>query len=445
MYPYLTDWLENNYEEVDCYHFYRQLFPEGSFEKKGEYEDGKYNGIAVSISKGAKRANRYTITDDLDMIEEIAMSNDFCIMSPISYAGKSRKSENGRFIYALAIDLDGIEKLENIIVLNKQIDNNDFFVEGGSYWGLPTPTYLVSSGTGLHIYYFFEKPIPLFPNIVKQLEKLKRRLTWQAWTQGASELHDNVQFESLFQGFRMVGSITKNSDRVRAFKVGDKVSLEYLNYSVPLEYRATEFTYKSDLRLEDAKKKYPEWYERRVVAKKPKGTWICKRDLYDWWKRRYYEARQGHRYWYVMTLAVYAKKCNIDRNELEKDAFELMPRLDKIGTEPFTEDDVIHALEAYNDSYMTYPIHTIISRTNLPIEKNKRNGRKQKQHIQIISAIRDIEYPNGKWRNGNGRPLGSGTAENKIKEWRSLHPEGTKKQCKDDTGLSYPTIRKWWS
>ncbi len=57
---------------------------------KGEYEGGKYNGIAVSISKGAERANRYTITDDFNMIEEIAVSNDFCIMSLISYAGKSQ-------------------------------------------------------------------------------------------------------------------------------------------------------------------------------------------------------------------------------------------------------------------------------------------------------------------------------------------------------------------
>ena len=131
-------------------------------------------------------------------------------------------------------------------------------------------------------------------------------------------LHDNVQYESLFQGFRMVGSITKLGTRVRAFKVGNKVSLEYINYSVPDAYKVTQFTYKSNLRLEDAKKKYPEWYERRVIAKKPRGTWICKIDLYDWRKRSYGEAMEGHRYWYIMTLAVYAKKCNIGRDDLKK-------------------------------------------------------------------------------------------------------------------------------
>ena len=45
----------------------------------------------------------------------------------------------------------------------------------------------------------------------------------------------------------------------------------------------------------------------------------------------------------------------------------------------------------------------------------------------------------------NCSSLGSCVAENRIIEWRLSHPSGTKKQRKDDTGLSYPTIHKWWS
>ena len=129
----------------------------------------------------------------------------------------------------------------------------------------PRPTYIVASGTGVHLYYVFEKPVPLFRNIVEQLEKLKRRITWQAWTQGASSLHDKVQYESLFQGFRVVGTITKTGSRCRAFKSGEKITVEYLNQFVPEDYRTKDFTYKSDLSLTQAKKKYPEWYERRIV------------------------------------------------------------------------------------------------------------------------------------------------------------------------------------
>ena len=75
--------LEQFYEPVTAYEFYREIFPVGSFERKGVYEDQKGNGIAVTIppkgTKGIKggengialeiegdgRAKRYTITDDL--------------------------------------------------------------------------------------------------------------------------------------------------------------------------------------------------------------------------------------------------------------------------------------------------------------------------------------------------------------------------------------------
>lgn len=429
--------LDSLFDEVSYIDFYRDVFPVGSFEKKGVYVNGKYNGVAVCIGKGGRKTRRLTVTDDLEAIADMASTDDFCIMSPISYAGKSRKSENARFMYALAIDLDGMETKKQWDFFMEQIERGHEML--AFVWGLPRPTYLVSSGTGLHIYYVFEKPIPMFRNIVEQLEMLKKRLTWQAWTQGASSLYDNVQYESLFQAFRVVGTITKTGGRCRAFKVGDKVTVGYLNRFIPEEFKVNSIVYRSDLRLADAKEKYPEWYQRRVVEGRPRQTWTCKRDLYDWWVRKVYEgAEQGHRYWCIMTLATYAKKCGVPRDELERDAYGFIPFMNTKGDE-FTEDDVLHALEAYTDSYITYPIHTIVSRTGISIEKNKRNYRKQEQHLKIMSAIRDIDYPNGEWR------YVPPTAEEKVKNWRELHPNGRKADCIRETGLSKPTVYKWWN
>lgn len=425
------------YEEVSYTDFYRDIFPVGSFEQRGVYEDGKYNGIAVAIEQGGKRTKRLTVTDDLEAIDNMAASDDFCLMSPISYAGKSRRSSNARFMYALAIDLDGLETLKQWEFFVEQVERGHEMLR--FVWGIPRPTYLISSGTGIHIYYVFERPVPMFRNIVEQLEKLKKRLTWQAWTQGASSLHDKVQYESLFQGFRVVGTITKTGGRCRAFSVGGKVTVEYLNKFVPEEYRTQDFVYQSDLRLADAKEKYPEWYQRRVVEKRPKKSWTCKKALYDWWIRKLLGgAEQGHRYWCIMTLATYAQKCGVPRETLEEDAYGLIPFMNTKGDE-FTEDDVLHALEAYSDSYITYPIDTIVVRTGIPIEKNKRNWRKQTQHMEVMRAIQNVVNPN--WREGNGRP----TAERTVLKWRQGHPDGSKKECKDSTGLSYPTIRKWWN
>lgn len=432
--------LNSLFEEVHYMDFYRDIFPEGSFEERGEYEDGKYNGIAIAIEKGSKRAKRMTITDDLDTIADMAGSKDFCLMSPISYAGKSRKSSNARFMYALAIDLDGMTERKHWDFFMEQINRGHEMLQ--FVWGLPRPTYLVSSGSGIHIYYVFKQPIPMFKNIVEELEKLKRRLTWQAWTQGASSLHDKVQYESLFQGFRVVGTITKDGGRCCAFSVGEKVTVEYLNKFVPEDYRAVSFVYKSDLRLEDAKKKYPEWYQRRIVEKRPRNTWTCKKAVYDWWIRKLKEgAEQGHRYWCIMTLATYAQKCGVPRETLEEDAYGLIPFMNTKGDE-FTEDDVMHALEAYTDSYATYPIDTIVWRTGIQIEKNKRNGQKQSDHLEEARAIRDIRMrrQGRKWTDGNGRP----DKLSVVAEWRSEHPEGTKAECIRETGLSKPTVYRWW-
>lgn len=430
--------LNSLFEEVHYMDFYRDIFPEGSFEERGEYEDGKYNGIAIAIEKGSKRAKRMTITDDLDTIADMAGSNDFCLMSPISYAGKSRKSSNARFMYALAIDLDGMTERKHWDFFMEQINRGHEMLQ--FVWGLPRPTYLVSSGSGIHIYYVFKQPIPMFKNIVEELEKLKRRLTWQAWTQGASSLHDKVQYESLFQGFRVVGTITKDGGRCRAFSVGEKVTVEYLNKFVPEDHRAVSFVYKSDLLLQDAKKKYPEWYQRRIVEKRPRNTWTCKKAVYDWWIRKLKEgAEQGHRYWCIMTLATYAQKCGVPRETLEEDAYGLIPFMNTKGDE-FTEDDVMHALEAYTDSYVTYPIDTIVWRTGIQIEKNKRNFRKQALHLERARAVQNIDYPCGEWRNKEGRP----DKLSVVAEWRSEHPEGTKAECIRETGLSKKTVYRWW-
>lgn len=435
--------LSEQFREVECMDFYRDVFPVGSFEEKGIYEKGKYNGVAVSIHPGDDLVKRFLITDDLQELKQLMGTNDFCLMSPISYVGRSRKSANARFMYALAIDLDGMETMKNWEFFMEQINRGHEMLS--FVWGIPRPTYLISSGTGIHIYYVFEKQIPMFRNIVEQLEVLKRRLTWQAWTQGSSMLHDNVQYESLFQGFRVVGTITKTGTRCRAFKVGKKVTVEYLNRFVPEDYRVKSMVYQSDLRLDKAKELYPEWYQRRVVEGRPKQTWVCKKDLYNWWIRKLtVGAEQGHRYWCIMTLATYAKKCNVPRKELEKDAFGLIPLMNTRG-DAFTEDDVLHALEAYDDSYITYPIDTIVRRTGILIEKNKRNGRKQEAHMKILNNTRkfrrddlgEAEYKN------NGRPKGTDKQE-VVKNWRRNNPDGKKIDCERETGLSRPTVLKWW-
>lgn len=433
---FLNTYLEQYFDEMQPKEFYRAIFPKGELEEAGRQQQGKYNAVAVELLPeeiNGSNAKRFIMNDDMQILDRLLQSNNFIIISPISYAGKSREAKNARFIYAMAIDLDGVSSKQHITDLFFQIENGV----------IPKPTYVVWSGTGLHLYYRFKEPLPCFKNITKQLQSLKHGITKKVWNKYITSLYEKPQLQSLFQGFRLVGGITKGGNRTRAFETGEPVDIEYLNSFVSDEYRVKEFRYKSSMTLKQAAAKYPEWYERRVIDKQPKGTWQCKRDLYDWWLRRLkQEITTGHRYYGIMVLSIYAKKSGISKEELEADAFNLLERMEELTTEEsnhFKREDILAALELYNDSYITFPIDSIVELTAIPIEKNKRNGRKQADHLGRIRALQNYDYPNGEWRN-KGQPI----KKDIIEKWQQENPNGTKADCIKETGISKPTVYKWW-
>ena len=432
----LKDYLSQYFDEVPSKEFYREIFPAGELEEAAEQKKGKYNAIAVELlqqEENKRNAKRYILNDDLQLLDTLLQSENFIILSPVSYAGRSREAKNARFIYAMAIDLDGVDTVQHITDLFFQVENGV----------IPKPSYVVWSGTGLHLYYQFLQPIPCFKNIVKQMAALKQALTKRIWNKYITTLYEKPQLQSLFQGFRIVGGITKGGNRTAAYRTGTAVDIAYLNEFVDDKSKVKEFTYKSKLTLKEAAEKYPEWYEKRIIEQQPAGTWQCKKDLYNWWLNRLKnEITTGHRYYGIMILAIYAKKCNVDRTELEQDAFNLLERMEALTTEEnnhFKREDILAALEMYNDSYIRFPIDSITALTALPIEKNKRNGRKQEAHLKIARFTLDVMNEEAE-RALQGRP----DKQQLIEQWQLLHPDGTKAQCIKETGISKKTVYKWW-
>lgn len=448
----LTKYLETYFDEVTYKDFYRDIFPVGVLQCKGKdyYGDRKYNGIIVEVTdeklnSGKPKVLRHTLTDDLEKLDEVVSRDNFCLMSPISYAGKTRDSSMARELYALAFDLDGIQtRIKDGEEWPYGLAN--FFHQVDHMMIMPKPTYVVSSGTGVHLYYVFERPVPMFENIVEQIEILKKELTRMMWHDSISKLVDEIQYEPVCQGFRVVGTITKTGDRVKAFETGGKVTIEYLNEFVRDEYKVKEFTYESDLTLDQAKNKYPEWYQKRIIEKKGRGTWNFNRAVYDKWLERLpREANLGHRYWSIWVLAITAMKCGISLDELERDAFgliDIMNNKDENKSDPFTEDDVLAALEGYDSAWYTYPIDKMSYRANIPIEKNKRNYQKQEWHLEDIRSKKENMKKRGQpFKHPEGRP----DKQQIVQKWQLENPEGTKYQCVKDTGLSKNTVKKWWS
>jgi len=312
------------------------------------------------------------------------------------------------------------------------------------FQGYPLPTYIVLSGSGLHVYYVFDEPVDLYPNIKQQMKALKNAMTNRFWIPGSTSTEEIRQYGCISQGFRMPGSYNqKYGTEVVAFRIGDRIRLEDLNkYFADTQVDIHKKYKEKSMTLEQALDKFPNWIP--LLDDSKRGRWTVKRDLYEWFKRRIKDEGVvgGRRYWWMHMLAVYANKCGIDREELDCDlqwAFELLRDVEHVNE--LTEYDMNSARKAFYKTYAhRYTIEKIKRRTGVDIERKKRNGRTQAEHLRRARAVQEIDYPDGAWREGNGRP----SALHIVSAFRKSNPAATKTQCIRVTELSKPTVYKWW-
>lgn len=440
----LNEILSNKYMKVDGESFYRYIFPNN--ENEGEWNRDYSKPNAIYLYKNEDEVVRNRILRRRIMLndtwesdyQKYVKGNSKSLCSGLTFRGRVNRLEHAQQMNALIFDIDsvGLNELDNMI---RRFSNEN------KVRRIPIPTFIVSSGTGVHLYYVLEEPIDLFPNIKLQLKALKYNLTYRFWDYKGTSQDKNIQYQPLNQAFRMVGSINeKYGTEVQAYLVGERVPLERLNefatdpsvqVDINQRYKPSKYT------LEEAQEHFPEWYERVIIQKdKTPRKWRIKRDLYDWWKRQYGEITGGHRYYYLMCLAIYAVKCDIPRKELETDMYEIFEELKHIPhSNELCEEDIISALEAYDRGYYNFKLDDIEKLTGLRFERNKRNYRSQGNHIKIMNAIRDITYPNGEWRNKDGAP----TKENLVKEYLLEYPDLPVSEVAKNLGVSRTTVYKY--
>lgn len=446
---------EMGYSGVSAIDFYDDVFGEDLEPKRlpEDYVAGEYAGIAIERVKKVNRygdvvqdkngtdqyiGKRYTITQgNMELYNLIDSSDNFCMIAPISYAGRSRKNVNARFMYAFCIEVDYIRPesgLRELVYSWKRKVKT-----------MPCPTYVVCSGNGLHLYYVFERPIPLWRNVFESLTAAKKYLTPMFWNKYVTTAYSAIEFESVSQPFRCVGSKTKGNSYVMAFRTGKKVTIEYMNRFLPDECKLEQY-YKSKYTLEQAKELFPDWYRRRILEGQERGHIDRHQGIYYNWIDKILDgATVGHRYHCLENLCSLAVQCGIAPDRVEEDCRRVAKFFDELTFDEknhFTEYDVLCALRTYytgNEQAYQRRIDIISKKTGIVLMPNKRNHRKQKEHLRRARSVQKEDYPNGEWRS-KGRPL----MENIVKEWRQLHPDGRKVDCIRDTGLSKPTVYKWW-
>lgn len=454
MYEEVIALLEARYEEVNGYDFYREIFPDGERSTEYHTDFSHPNAIYLCYDEQLGYKARHPMFRDTWEHEymEYVERKENCVCGGLSYRKMRNLLENAQRMNALIFDLDGVGEHELRNVLHR------FSLESKTLRSLPVPTYVVASGTGVHLYYVFDEPVDLFPNIKLQLKSMKHDLTFKLWEYKATSREKSIQYQSINQAFRMVGSINeKHGTEIRAFRVGGRVSIDYLNLYVidPKNRVDLQKRFKpSKMTREQAKLTYPEWYERVIVKgiKKPKRWDISGKvngddpyALYHWWIRQIEHVKGGHRYFFLMCMAIYASKCDVPKYKLKEDLEEAYKRLQEVEhTNPMKREDIKSALEAFSKEYYNFTISDIVKLTEVNIERNKRNYRKRNEHIRLMNFVREELNGNKDWRNKDGRPKGSGTAEQKVQQYRAEHPEASVTEVARALQLSRTTVYKWW-
>lgn len=472
----LRDYREKNrylveeYPEVTASDFYQSIFPFDTMERKYDpfrrfsnpiftYRTAEYS--EKEQKKVAFFHNEVVYSDHFEESLALTQKNDLALCSCCSYSGRRKLAKNAFRCHGFIIDLDGVglRQLQNFFGWVEQLEK------------IPRPTYVVNSGNGVHIYYIFENPVPLYPNVTQHLQNLKHGLTDWVWNKETSTYPiKERQHQGIYQAFRMVGSCTKLAHDykaperylVRAFRTGPPVTIEYLNRFVSEEfkcpenpdYSSWEWVDGEHYSLAECQLRYPDWYQRRIIDKEPPNQWHCNRALYDWWYRTIQNldnVKDGNRYHCISMLYVYAQKCMLAKELVDADAMNLLDEYNGLTMREgndFTVQDIKDAAKFYNSKFARMTKKEIERRTGIRMPDGaKRNGRKQDLHLKLARASRDIlceEKGKTDWRDGNGRPKGSSQQRIIVQEWREKHPDGRKVDCIKETGLSKPTVYRWW-
>lgn len=505
-----------DYYVTPCADFYGLLFGDGNLERSsdgryanhGDGDGGKPNGIAVMIRDGGKYCGGANLSpfdddgepapsvtaglesryfkgkvtfhdDDMGKLSKLAKfsrnTGAAYVIAPNGYFGKDWHLSNARAAFAVVVDVDGVtpEKLRNIVRLISLSHK-----ERGTRRIIPQPSAIVNSGTGVHLYYFLDKPIKLRRYETRErklLSRVKDLLYEYVWNEDTS-VYDARDYERhpLSQGYRIVDSATKITQNVADEPYGEhrqhecvaycyqpggrqwRVSMEDLVDGVYLMGASSDEMRELRSLTGPAPKpapgaptgrqlamaRYPDWDPDKVKWEGA-GKWHVDRAMYDWWLREItLKARMHHRYYCIQSLAAVAKKCDVPFEVLRRDAYSLIePYNDLVGDlyDPFTKSDVDKALLVYGDRRAhLWRIDYIERDTGIEIRRRKRNGRTRAEHLSRLHEMTRRKDELGiQWRHA-----GRESVSDEIRTYAIGHPNASVRDVCEATGRSDSAVRR---
>ena len=358
---------------------------------------------------------------ELDDAIDFSMSRNDVLLGGVAYFNNWVSKKSAKELYTFIVDMDNVYSgtLQYALQNDWRSANGEPFAK---------PTYIVNSGTGLHLYFVLEEPIPCYRRSLEDIDKVYRQLAIQQ----SRRVYVNRQVQWFGQDFRMAGGQNKYGWENAVYRIGDKWDIDELAKAVGVDAHFVRYGEPREKLKPEQKKR-----QRRAIT----GWKSNKAFYYHTLEGCRDKTHEGHRYTSLCALSVIAFKCGIPLEQLEKDLLSLLPGYNKGAQRQIKENEVYSALKMYNDRAMPTRRESLEHWQGWEYKPIKRNGRKRAEHLKIMNFVREEINGNKDWRNKAGAP----TAQAKVQQYRAEHPDGTKTHCKEVTGLSYPTIRKWWN
>ena len=195
-YSECAEFMAANFEQMDPISFYQELFPNNETHEEALINTHYQQPNAVFLYKTdtdkQHRMIMYKDTWEDDFLQYVE-NNALALCGGLAYRGNKNILANAQRMNALIIDLDGvrIQEIENFLELST-------WDPAAKAYAVPRPTFIALSGSGLHLYYQFDNPIDLFPNIKLQLKQLKYKLTFRCWQYKSTSTVKDTQYQKMW-------------------------------------------------------------------------------------------------------------------------------------------------------------------------------------------------------------------------------------------------------
>lgn len=405
--------LSTYYQVRSYYEFIADVFP------------GLEEFMVITGDSGFKKM-------DADELCEYQADKDNVYVVPASFINHYYSGATCKDLYALVVDVDRIKpETLDIIISNGNLGKN-----------IPMPTYITNSGSGIHLYYVFDKKVPYYPKNRKILADMYRVLCGITKQRIAAK----TDWHSIVQPFRLPGSLTKLGQVATAYECGSKWRVQDLAKRLGVDLEGLDLKERTLLSQEE----YRKWKASRVEKgelPKPKRVFKLQdgnKGFYQSCLERCFEdTAEGHRYMSMVGLSVVAYKVGVEKERLEEDLERLLEHYNEIGS-VVTKKEMQKAMRAYNIKALKCTSATLEEWFGWEFRRTyqeRAKGRSRSEHLKRARLVQLADYPNGEWRNKEGAP----TKVAQVKEWRAAHPDGRPKDCIADTGISKNTVYKWWN